>query len=126
MLAKTAFTILLVLCPAMFASAQQQTQTGPTISPENSNEQYLAEVKKMIEGKEDLPAERVFPNIIILKGKPASRLPGMMSALTGLIGVQCTYCHIPGHWEDDSKIPKQTAREHFKMQRELLENYFHG
>jgi len=124
MLAKTAFTILFLLCPILLATAQQQTQSGQTTLSED--EQYLAEVKKMIEGKESLPAEQVFHNIIILKGKPASRLPGMMSALTGLIGVQCSYCHVPGHWEEETKTPKQVARQHFKMQRELLENYFQG
>ena len=126
MLVKTAFVMLVLLCPVLSVPVQQQTQTAQTTMSEDTSEQYLAEVKKMIEGKENLPAEQVFHNITILKGKPASRLPGMMSALTGLIGVQCSYCHIPGHWEDESKTPKQVARQHFQMQRELLDNYFHG
>jgi Photosynthetic reaction centre cytochrome C subunit len=126
MLVKTAFVILSLICPILLATDQQPTQTTQTMVSEDTREQYLAEVKKMIEGKENLPAEQVFHNIIILKGKPASRLPGMMSALTGLIGVQCSFCHIPGHWEDESKTPKQIARQHFQMQKELLDNYFHG
>jgi hypothetical protein len=57
MLAKTAFVLLVLCCPVLSDTAQQQTQTGQTMMSENSSEQYLAEVKKMIEGKENLPAE---------------------------------------------------------------------
>src|SRR5215469_3626933 len=70
-------------------------------------------------GKENLPAELVFQNIQILKGKPASRLPGMMKALNHLLGVQCTYCHVQGAWQNENPEPKKTAphvsdaRQHF-------------
>jgi hypothetical protein len=40
------------------------------------NKQDLAEIKEKIAGKENEPAEKVFQNIQILKGHPASQLPG--------------------------------------------------
>src|SRR5262245_49169009 len=61
-------------------------------------------------GKENLPAEEVFQNIQILKGKPASQLTGMMKALNKLLGVQCTYCHVAGEWQKEEPEPKRKAR----------------
>ncbi len=77
-------------------------------------------------GKENLPAEQVFKNIDILKGKPASRLPGMMKALNGLLGVECTYCHVAGAWEKEEPEAKRTARRMFKMIGNVSQNYFQG
>lgn len=76
-------------------------------------------------GKENLPAEEVFHNIEILKGKPASRLPGMMTALNGLLGVKCAYCHDVNAWEKE--IPtKITSRRMFAMLRDTNKTYFSG
>jgi polyisoprenoid-binding protein YceI len=86
----------------------------------------LNRVRERIKGRENEPAETVFKNIELLRGKPASRLPGMMSALTGLIGVTCSTCHNPDRWESDELTPKQTARRHFKMQADLNRDYFAG
>src|SRR5258708_12136781 len=77
-------------------------------------------------GKENLPAEQVFHNIEILKGKPASRLPEMMKSLNRLLGVQCTYCHVAGAWEKEEPEPKRTARRMFKMVGNISEKYFDG
>jgi hypothetical protein len=77
-------------------------------------------------GKENLPAEQVFHNIEILKGKPASRLPGMMKSLNRLLGVQCTYCHVAGAWEKEEPEPKRTTRHMFKMVGTISEKYFDG
>ena len=86
--------------------------------------EYLAEIQKRIAGREDEPAEKVFQNIELLRGKKASRLPGMMEALTGLLGVNCAHCHTPGHWEADDKKPKVIAKQHFDMQSAILKQYF--
>jgi photosynthetic reaction center cytochrome c subunit len=77
-------------------------------------------------GKENLPAEQVFQNIQILKGKPASRLPGMMKALNNLLGVQCTYCHVAGAWQKEEPEPKRTARRMFEMVANISERHFAG
>ena len=87
-------------------------------------EEALAEIRKRIAGRENEPAEKVFQDIETFKGIPASRLPGAMAALTGLIGVDCSYCHVRDHWERNDKEAKLTTRKHFQMQKEILENYF--
>jgi len=76
--------------------------------------------------KENLPAEQVFQNIQILKGKPASRLPGMMKALNNLLGVQCTYCHVAEAWQKEEPQPKRTARRMFEMVANISEKHFDG
>jgi hypothetical protein len=107
-LARTVALIFTLLVAGLMAGARNQSQSN------QNNQQSLAEVQKMITGREDEPAETVFKNIEILKGKKASRLPGMMSALTGLLGVDCAHCHTPREWEKETPA-KQTARKHFDM-----------
>jgi photosynthetic reaction center cytochrome c subunit len=91
-----------------------------------SGGQSAADEKVVIPpGKENLPAEEVFHNIEILKGKPASRLPGMMTALNGLLGVKCAYCHDVNAWEKE--VPaKITSRHMFAMLRSTNTKYFSG
>jgi hypothetical protein len=87
---------------------------------------WLAEIKRFIGKRGSEPAEKVFQHIDLLKGRPASRLPGTMAALTGLLGVHCSYCHIPGRWESDEKSTKQVTREQFAMQKTINDRYFRG
>ena len=91
-----------------------------------ASQELLDHVRERIKGRENEPAEAVFKNIELLRGKPASRLPGMMGALTGLLGVTCTTCHVPGRFESEELAAKRTARQHFKMQAALNQEYFGG
>jgi len=102
------------------------TLTGLVYAQNTSREgTYAASEEIQIPaGKENLPAEQVFRNIQILKGKPASRLPGMMKALNNLLGVQCTYCHVAGEWQKEEPEPKRTARRMFDMLSNISEKYF--
>jgi len=77
-------------------------------------------------GKENLPAEQVFQNIQILKGRPAFRLPAMMKSLNNLLGVQCSYCHVAGAWASEEPEAKRTARRMFQMVAKISEEYFDG
>ena len=88
------------------------------------NQQALARIKEFLAGRENEPAEKVFKNIELLRGKPAGRLPGMMSALTGLLGARCSTCHVAGNFASDELAAKQTARRHFAMQAMLNRDYF--
>jgi hypothetical protein len=91
-----------------------------------SDKEWLAEVRRFIGNRGSEPAEKVFEDIKLLKGKPASRLPGMMSALTGLLGVHCSHCHVPGRWESGEKSAKQVTRQQFEMQKTINDRYFRG
>lgn len=85
-----------------------------------NQEQALAELRKQIAGKENLPAEQVFQNIQILKGVPAGRLLRVMELGYGRsLGVDCTHCHIAGQWEKEDKPEKQIARDMSAMSRAI-------
>lgn len=71
-------------------------------------------------------AEEVFKNITIFKGMPAARVIPAMDALTGLLGIECTYCHVEREWDKDDKPQKQTARKMFQMLEYLNHDHFGG
>lgn len=72
----------------------------------------LAQLREMIKGKEQEPAEKVFKNIQTLKGVPAARVLGIMDfGYSRSLGVDCTHCHVPDKWESDEKRPKGVTRE---------------
>ena len=101
-------------------------QSTPTPDTRAEDAQAIAEIKKRLAGHEDEPAETFFKNIEILKGKKASRLPAMMSALTGLLGVGCSYCHVTNEWDREDKPTKQTARKMFRMIGTINKDNFEG
>ena len=69
-----------------------------------------------IAGHENEPAESVFKNIKVLKGVPAGRIPRIMNLGFGRsLGVNCSHCHVAGHWADEDKAQKQIAREMMAM-----------
>ncbi|MCI0420556.1 MAG: photosynthetic reaction center cytochrome c subunit [Acidobacteria bacterium] len=105
--------------------AASQTPAPPT-QERTWQQAALAEIQNRLAGREKELAERVFKNIEVLKGKEAARLPGMMVALTGLLGVDCAYCHVRDQWEKEDKPAKQITRQHFQMQARLNKEFFAG
>jgi Photosynthetic reaction centre cytochrome C subunit len=98
-----------------------------TTSQVFDQEAKLAELRKQIAGKEQMPAETVFKNIQFLKGVPAARLLAVMKiGYSRSLGVNCTHCHVVDQWEKDDKPTKQTARDMAQMVRtinnDLLKN----
>jgi hypothetical protein len=105
------------------AAQQQQSQEKP---PAQKGQEDVP-VIVIPPGKEDAPAEEVFKNIEILKGKAAKRLPGMMNALNGLLGVPCAHCHVKDDWAKEEPAAKLTARKMFHMIGDINDSYFdHG
>ena len=71
-------------------------------------------------------AEDVYRNIQIFKGQRADRVIPAMEALTGLLGVECSYCHIARDWDKEDKPQKQTARKMFEMMGYINDEHFRG
>lgn len=67
-------------------------------------------------GKESMPAESVFKNIKVVKGRTVEQLLRMMNMGFGRsLGVRCQHCHVLGHWADEDKPTKQIARDMMAM-----------
>ena len=71
-------------------------------------------------------AEEVFKNIQVLKGVASDQLIPAMQFMSSALGVECSFCHVPGHFEKDDKKPKQTAREMMRMMVALNKASFNG
>jgi outer membrane lipoprotein-sorting protein len=71
-------------------------------------------------------AEDVYKNIVQLKGTPADQLSPAMTFMASSLGVECSFCHVPGKMDADDKGAKKTAREMMAMQATLNKEAFHG
>jgi hypothetical protein len=49
------------------------------------------------------------------KDVPAGQLIPAMRFISSSLGVECSFCHVEGHFEKDEKKPKQIARDMMKM-----------
>jgi hypothetical protein len=74
-------------------------------------------------GKPEM-AEEKYKNIQVMKGMPASRLMPVMNMFTKSLGVQCSYCHVPGQFPSDDKPAKLTARNMLKMVHQINDENF--
>jgi photosynthetic reaction center cytochrome c subunit len=70
--------------------------------------------------------EEIFENIRVLKGVPAGQLIPAMQFISSSLGVECSFCHVEGHFEKDDKKPKQAARNMMQMMFALNKNSFEG
>lgn len=71
-------------------------------------------------------AEEVFKNIQSLKGVPADQVMPAMQFISVSLGVECSFCHVPGKFDADEKKPKQTAREMIAMTNAINKDSFGG
>ncbi len=72
-------------------------------------------VLERIKGRENSPAESVFKNIKVMKGRTAQQLLRSMDGLGRTLGVSCRHCHVENHWADEDKPAKQIARDMMAM-----------
>src|SRR5215831_7063993 len=63
-----------------------------------------------------MPAESVFKNLKVIKGRTAEQvLMAMNRGFGRSLGVRCQHCHVLGHWADEDKNTKQNARDMMAM-----------
>jgi photosynthetic reaction center cytochrome c subunit len=78
-----------------------------------------------------LPAEKVFKNIQVLKGVPVDEFLGSMGFISNALAVNCTYCHLGeggGGWDEYAKDnPKKLmARTMIVMVNTINKTHFGG
>jgi photosynthetic reaction center cytochrome c subunit len=71
-------------------------------------------------------AESVYKNIQVLKGVPSDQLIPAMRFITASLDVECSYCHVPDHFDQDEKKPKQIARDMMRMMFAIDKDSFEG
>jgi hypothetical protein len=90
-------------------------------SPKQAGQKHpeIAALEQQIAGREKLPAEQVWKNIELFKGRPAiSVLRVMEQAFVANLGVECSYCHVEKQYESDEKNAKKIARNMWTMRAE--------
>ena len=77
---------------------------------------HVNEVLALIKGKEELPAEQVYKNIQLFKGRSAAQLLNVMNrGFSNSLGVSCSHCHVIGEYDKEDKPTKEIARDMFAM-----------
>jgi photosynthetic reaction center cytochrome c subunit len=71
-------------------------------------------------------AAEVYKNIKVLKDIPAYELIPTMEFISASLGVHCDFCHVEHHFDEDTKKPKQRAREMMTMMFAIDKDHFHG
>lgn len=100
------------------------TTSSPSATDLRSDRDLLAALRTQIKGREKEPAESVFTNIQILKGKPAAAVLSIMDiGYNTSLGVACSYCHDPADWASDVKAGKRIARRMSAMVHDINEKY---
>lgn len=104
--------LVVAFATCLTSSLHAQVRDTVPASPPFDQGAAIAELKKFIAGKEELPAVDVFNNIQQYKGVTAGRFLRIMEfGFTVALGVDCTHCHKPGVWDSDEKPTKQIARD---------------
>ncbi len=89
---------------------------------EAAKDELLAELRSQIAGREQEPAETVFKDIQLFKGRPAEQLLAVMElGFTRSLGVECSHCHDVKDWPGDARKEKAIAREMILMNRGINE-----
>lgn len=74
----------------------------------------------------DSPAEQTYKNIRVLKGIPSDQLIPTMQFISASLGVECGFCHVENHFDQDDRKPKQVAREMMQMMMAINQKNFEG
>lgn len=91
---------------------------APSATPEE--QQWLAQLRAEIKGRETEPAGKVFKNVTHLTEVPAGRFLNIMQmGYSRSLGVTCTHCHTEGAWQDDGMAAKRIARRMHEMTSEI-------
>ena len=115
---------LLMIGLAAAAAVSQPPEPPPAGAVGPSDRELIAELRKRIQGREKEPAETVFKNIQILKGRPAGALLSIMDmGYRASLGVRCSHCHDTQNFASDDKSEKRVAREMSNMVRDINEKY---
>jgi len=108
--------IILLIVSAAFFSLDNHT-----IAPENhtvqedtlaaSNKKYVDQIMRWLGDRADKPAEEVFKDIQMFKGRTAGDMIRIMDgAYRRSLGVGCAYCHDTQDWASNDKTEKQATR----------------
>src|SRR5262249_53664816 len=71
-----------------------------------------------------VPADQGYRIIQVRKGVASDQLIPAMQFITASLGVECRFCHVENHFDQDDKKPKQTARKMMQMMMAINQNHF--
>ena len=120
--------------PADFPLIDLYKQQGQDAKAAELSSKVSAALEQQSAGGEGKPdstnssptAEAAYKNIQVLKDISSDQLMPSMRFITASLGVECSYCHVPDHFEKDDKKPKEMARNMMRMMFAIDKDSFAG
>jgi hypothetical protein len=119
--------ILIVAAAATLGASRPAAHAARRVAPlvradtnARVRDSLMNDLLQQIQGKENMPADSVFKNIKLFKGRPAGQLLRIMNGGWGRnLGVGCAHCHVVGEWDKEDKVQKQIARDMSAMVQQI-------
>lgn len=121
--------------PAITPLIQIYQQTGDAaraaglsarISTALEQQSLRAEAPQAPSSTPQTSAAATYKNIQVLKDISSDQLIPTMRFISSSLGVECSYCHVPEHFEKDDKKPKLIARKMMRMMLAIDKTSFDG
>lgn len=110
----TAVVSLVALRPSTSAPVSTKDAREDSLAADRAK--FVKQIKEAIAGKEKMPAEQVFKNIKIFKGRPAEQLLGIMeNGWSKNLGVSCGHCHNINDFASEEKPDHAVAGQMVAM-----------
>ncbi|MDH5400542.1 MAG: c-type cytochrome [Cyclobacteriaceae bacterium] len=124
--------IILLAASVLFLSLDDQSPVKKVrITQEDSlaalNKKHVDQVMRWLGDRAKLPAEEVFKDIEIFRGRTAEEMIDIMDRrYRSTLGVSCAHCHDPFDWASNEKPEKEVTRAMVaftqKINNDLLAN----
>ena len=103
--------LLLIMTVSPLSAQQAAVDTNAA-----ARDSMMNAILQQIQGRGQMPAESVFKDIVILRGRPAASVPRIMNGGFGRsLGVSCAHCHDVQKFDSNEKPQKQIARDMWAM-----------
>jgi photosynthetic reaction center cytochrome c subunit len=105
---------------------EKAADLSATVQAALKTETVPGEATRASVSKAPQTAEQAFKNIRVLKSIASDQLIPTMRFISASLGVECSYCHVEGHFERDDKKPKAIARKMMRMMLAIDRDSFQG
>ncbi len=89
--------------------------TVPADTTAEARHQLVQELLNRLGDRDTLPVDSVYDVEVIDGSMPARKFLALMDSYGAALGVNCTYCHVPGRYSREDSVQKEVTRKMVTM-----------